>query len=280
MEKGIIIANPEDFEKKKQELIGAGPNNLHIVTDFDKTLAKAFVKGQKAHTMVAQLREGNYISKEYVDQAFALYEYYHPFEVSHDIPQEEKNSKMVEWWTKHLELFIKHGLRKKVIKHVIKDNKLVLRDGTLELFKLLKKAEIPMIIFSGSIGDIIEEYLKFKKILNKDVHIIANFLEFDENEKAIGYKSKIIHTFNKNEGQVKTGPFYPEIKKRKNVILLGDNLGDLGMAEGLEHNSIIKIGFLNENVENLLDKFKEQFDVIILDDGPMDFVNRLVEKII
>jgi len=33
-----------------------------------------------------------------------------------------------------------------------------------------------------------------------------------------------------------------------------------------------KIGFLNENQAGNLEEFKKNFDVIILDDGSMDFV--------
>ena len=81
-------------------------------------------------------------------------------------------------------------------------------------------------------------------------------------------------------------------------MLLGDNIGDLGMSEGLEHNSIIKIGFLShknplgfsgcrkssisqhkKKEKILLEKFKENYDVIILNDGSMDFVNDLIKEI-
>jgi 5'-nucleotidase len=52
------------------------------------------------------------------------------------------------------------------------------------------------------------------------------------------------------------------------------------MSEGLEHENIIKIGFLNENIKESLSEYKKNFDVIILDDGPMDFVNDLLKNIL
>ena len=64
------------------------------------------------------------------------------------------------------------------------------------------------------------------------------------------------------------------------MILLGDNLEDIGMIEGFDYENLIKIGFLNENVEENLLEFKKNFDAIILNDGEMDFVNKLLKEII
>ena len=66
------------------------------------------------------------------------------------------------------------------------------------------------------------------------------------------------------------------IKDRKNVILLGDNIEDIAMIEGFDYNNLLKIGFLNYEVEKNLDKFKQDFDVLVLNDGEMDFVNDLI----
>ena len=112
------------------------------------------------------------------------------------------------------------------------------------------------------------------------MRIIANFYKTDKNGDIKGYKSKVIHTFNKNEYAVKDTPYNKTIKKRKNVILLGDNLGDLGMSKGITHDTIIRIGFLNDKIKELLPCFKKNYDVVILNDGPMDFVNDLIKDII
>lgn len=39
------------------------------------------------------------------------------------------------------------------------------------------------------------------------------------------------------------------IENRDNVILLGDSIGDAGMADGMPHcNAVLKIGFLYDHV--------------------------------
>jgi cytosolic 5'-nucleotidase 3 len=281
MEKdNIIIPNKEEFEKKKGIFIETGKENFHIISDFDRTLTKAFAENEEKHSSFSWIRENEYLGPKYTKEAYRLFEIYYPLEISPELSQEEKNSKMNEWWEKHIQLFIDNGLNKEIIEKTIKENDIELRNNCKRLIQTLEKENIPLLILSAGLGDVIKGFLEKEKIMNNKIHIISNFFEFDKDEKAVGYKSKIIHTFNKNESSVKNTPYYEEIKTRKNVILLGDNLGDLMMSEGIDHNSIIRVGFLNENEEKLLEQFKDNFDVIILNDGPMDFVNDLVKEII
>jgi|TARA_B100002003_G_C14121979_1_gene539682 5'-nucleotidase len=279
MDKNIIIPNKEEFEKKKGLFIETGKENFHIISDFDRTLTKAFKDNGEDNNSFSWINENKYLDPKYVEEANKLYNIYYPIEVSKDINQEEKNSKMQEWWKKHMQLFIDYGLNKHIIEGVIKDNKIGLRDGCKEFIQSLEELNIPLLILSAGLGDMIESFLIKENIMHSKLHIIANFFDFDKDGKIKGYKSKIIHTFNKNESSIKNTPYYNEIKERKNVLLIGDNLGDLSMSEGLDHNAIIKIGFLNKKEEHLLDKFKDNFDVIILKDGTMNFINDLIKEI-
>ncbi len=279
-QKQVIIPDPGEFEKKKKEFIKAGKDSFHIVSDFDGTLTKAFMKGKRYHSTFSTIYEGNYLSEDYSKKAYALYSKYYPIEISNNIPLKEKNKKMLEWWKKHLNLMIKCGMSVDVVNNIAKKNKIKLRTGASKFMDLLMKNRIPLLIFSAGVGNLIETYLESEKKLYKNIHLISNFYEFDKNGKVKGFKSKIIHTFNKNEVQVKDTPYYNDIKQRKNVLLLGDNIGDIGVSEGLEHDTIIRIGFLNDNVKELLDDYKKAFDVVILNDGPMDYVNKLVKNIL
>ncbi len=49
----------------------------------------------------------------------------------------------------------------------------------------------------------------------------------------------------------------PKFEARKNIVLMGDSLGDLHMAEGIPNpNVILKIGILNRNTPENLIKYK------------------------
>ncbi|MBU2415738.1 hypothetical protein KKH86_00740 [Patescibacteria group bacterium] len=69
------------------------------------------------------------------------------------------------------------------------------------------------------------------------------------------------------------------IKNRKNVLLLGDSFGDTEMINGFDYDNLIKIGFLNENVKENLEEYKKNYDVVILNDGSMEYVNDLLNEI-
>jgi 5'-nucleotidase len=73
---------------------------------------------------------------------------------------------------------------------------------------------------------------------------------------------------------------YAQIQERKNVILLGDTLGDVQMIEWFDYKNLLKIWFLNDEKKTHLKSFTEVYDVVILNDGPLDFVNELLQKII
>ncbi|MFA5931262.1 MAG: haloacid dehalogenase-like hydrolase [archaeon] len=274
----IIISNPKQFEEKRKRILMSGAKNLHLVTDFDKTLSKAFDKNKKIHTIIAQVREGKYLSEEYTKKAFELHAKYYPIEISHNISLKEKLPLMEKWWGTHINLLAANGMNKKIVKDIAK-NKIILRKGTLELIKELNKKKIPLLILSAGLGDIIEEIFKFNNIKSKNTNTISNFFKFDKKGNVTGYKGKIIHSLNKEESEIKNTPYFKKIKNRKNIILLGDSLDDLKMIEGIHYNEIIKIGFLNDKIEENLELYKKAYDVIILNDGTMEFATKLIKEI-
>ncbi|MBU1349747.1 hypothetical protein KJ978_03455, partial [Patescibacteria group bacterium] len=46
-----------------------------------------------------------------------------------------------------------------------------------------------------------------------------------------------------------------------------------------DYDNLIKIGFLNENVKENLEEYKKNYDVVILNDGSMEYVNDLLNEI-
>lgn len=276
---GEYITNPKEVERKIKSWKEDGPSQLHVVADFDKTLTRLFPSGKKVPSTYALLREGKYLTEDYASRAYQAFDKYHPYEIDPHLSMKEKCARMQEWWQVHWELMVECGMDKETIKDLIKKQKLQLREGGIDFFKFLAAERIPLLIFSSGIGDIIKEFLEDKKLSTPNVHLVANFFEFDQKGKTVGYQKPLIHVFNKNETEIKGTPYYRAIKDRKNVLLLGDILGDLQMTEGIRHEEILKVGFLNEEKDKLLKSYAEAFDVVILDDGPLDYVNELLEKV-
>jgi len=274
----IHIANQETFQKKIDQIKADGTKNLHVISDFDRTLTTAYVNGKKMRSSYSLIREGNYLSPEYVKKAFYLFDEYHPYEIGQKISDEERNVKMIEWWTKHFALMKECGLNEEIFDDIIAKNKMNSRKGLTTFFNLLENKNIPLLIFSAGLGNLISKFLNSKNLITPNVHIIANFYNFEKGELK-GTQGKFIHTFNKNEYEIKDTKYYQEIQQRKNVILLGDSLGDLGMTEGIEHDTILKIGFLNYDNDESLQVYKEKFDILILHDGTLDKVNEIIESL-
>jgi len=283
MEKGndIHIKNSTEFHRKIQQFRKAGPTSFHLVSDFDRTLTKAFIDGKKFFSSYALIREGKYLTPEYPERAHALFDKYHPYEIDETLSIEEKNKQMNQWWAEHFELMKECGMNQGVIKDIVAKGRIEFREGALEFLDVLSQHNIPLLIFSAGVGDIIKELLLSERKLTSNIHLLSNFYLFDEQGIVIGKKnSNFIHTFNKNEVEVKKTPYYKEIASRKNVLLLGDSLGDLGMSEGIEHELIIRVGFLNEEKKKMLEKYMQEFDVVITDDEEMGYVQEMVREIL
>ncbi len=278
--KDIIIPNSEELERTKQLILNQRKENIHIVTDFDRTLTKVFVNGKKVLSLAAILREGGYLTEDYRKKAFALFHEYHPIEISQELSLEEKKRAMQEWWTAHFDLLIKSGLNRRDLEKVIQDKRVKLRAGALDLIDLLHEKEIPLVIISADgLGDAIPMLFKREGRLYENVHIITNFYIWDKSGNAIGVKKPIIHSMNKDETSIKEYPFYNTIKNRRNVILLGDSPEDVNMVHGFNYRNIIKVGFLNDKAEENLELYKKIFDIVLLNDASMHYINELLKEI-
>ncbi len=274
----IIIGKREEFEEKKKKILEAGADKFHVLADFDRTLTRCFIGKEKSPPPMMVLRNGKYLTSDYVKKSTALFDKYHPIEIASNVHYEEKVKKMREWWETHFKLLIDTGLNKNTLKRFVKDVKLEFREGTKEFLYFLNKKNIPLVIISSSgLGSVIPMYLEKEGLMYENISVVANLFEFNNKGIVRKVKEPIIHVLNKSEVSLKNLPIYGELEKRKNVMLLGDQLGDLGMVKGFNYDNLISIGFLNENIKENLEIYKKNFDVVIPNDGSFDFINEFLK---
>ncbi|KAJ7547286.1 hypothetical protein O6H91_08G078400 [Diphasiastrum complanatum] len=151
---GVVIRDPLDLEKKKRAIRSAGLSKLQVIADFDMTLTKYKVNGERGQSSHALLHQGN---AEYDLKRRQLFNHYYPLEVSSTIPVDEKTKLMEEWWEKTHSLLIEGGLNHAAIVQSVKNAVINFRDGVVELFELLESSGVPLLIFSAGLADIIEE---------------------------------------------------------------------------------------------------------------------------
>ena len=283
MNRNIVIPNHKKLEKLKEQISKEGVEKLHVLADFDRTLTYAFARGEKVPSIISILRSsGKYLGEDYAKKALALYEKYHSIEIDPKIPFEEKKKAMYEWWKTHFDLVIRSGLNRNHLDEVVASGKMKFRQGALEFFDFLHKHKIPLIIMSASGlgGSVIAALLEKENRLYRNIYIISNSLVWDKNGKAIDIKKPIIHCLNKDETILKNFPCYKTIKERKNVLLLGDNLEDVKMIKGFDYDNLIKIGFINEDVEKNLKYYSKVYDALIINDFSMDYINKILKEMI
>lgn len=280
MEIDVVIADKKGLEEKNRIFFREGREKIHVVADFDRTLTKAYVNGEYIPSTIALLRNKDYITKDYSKKAKELAAKYHPIEKNPDIPPEEKKKKMEEWWTSHFRLLIESGLNRKHLEKIVQSKELQFREGALEFFDILHEAKIPMVIISSTgVGDVIPMLFQREGRLYDNIHFITNLYSWDKDGNATGIKKQIITSMNKDETAIQHFPVFNLIKNRKNVLLLGDSIGDLGMVKGFEYDNIIKIGFLNDETEKHIKDYRKNFDIVMLNDASMNYVAELMGEI-
>ncbi len=306
----IYILDKISFEKKINKLKADGSINLHIISDWDSTLTKKFFNGEGVGSSFAKLKNNSYLDNDYSSKAESLRNEYRPIQLADDISLDIKSRKMLEWWKKHLDLLICSGMHRNIIMDIISKKEIHPRDGFFEFLDILQKNRIPMFIFSAGLGDFIKEFLISEEKLTDNVNIISNFFKFSEFGKAVSYYELIVHNFNKGEIFINDFSNYENIKDiaediknhtnsmslanskgrpicsnnnvlcyRKNAILLGDSIDDAKIIAGSNFDCVIKIGFLNYDVDELLDAYSKNFDVLILNDSSLDYINNLLKEI-
>lgn len=286
MNKDVIISNLKDFERKKKEIISQGVEHFQVVTDFDRTLTKNVVNGKESPTTWGLIRFEGSLGSDYFKEAQKDFDYYRPIELDQTISLEEKTKKMIEWWERHFALLFKHGFSKQLIDKIISEDRIVLREGVLEFIDFLHEKNIPLIILSAGIGDLIKSRLEKDGRLYENVHIVSNFAKFDESGKAIGIFSQIITAVNKHETEIHKLPIYEDLLKRKNVLLLGDSLDDLWMISGFPYSNLLNVCFFGDGLEFKENKFEgnvksfmENYDVVLLNDPDFSWINEFVKEL-
>jgi len=279
----IIYSNKENFLETLENIKKDWINNLHVLADFDRTLTSAYIKWKKTWSLVSVLRtEEAQLWWECAKEDTKLFEKYFPIEISNKIGLEEKKEKMIEWWMASFNLFIKHNLNKNALKDIAKTDKLQLRKYSELFLNNLVKSDIPLVIISASwIWKLsIQYFLEYRKIFFKNIDIISNDFIWDENGVAKSFKFPIIHSFNKSETVLEKFPeIHNKIENRKNVILLWDSLWDPHMVDWFEYKNLLKIWFLNEKEDELLESYKEKYDVIITWDWDFWIINEIMKEI-
>jgi HAD superfamily hydrolase (TIGR01544 family) len=286
-----LIRDPIDFARKRASVISAGICGTHFVVDFDRTLTTYLVKngarGDSCHGIIEK-RPG------IAEKAAALNTYYYAIETNPLISKEAKTPFMIEWYDAVNEMLSSSGITRQDIASDVTSARLELRYGMRTLLNAARDVSLPVTIFSAGIGDVIMEVLMQRWAghepmsltpLPRSLRVVSNWMTWlngNPEANCIGWSSPLIHMFNKHATSLKSHDFI-ELAQRKAVVLVGDSEGDITMADGLEAEIVLKIGFLNIAATappHLIDHYSQIYDIVFLDDAPAWEVEDIIRELL
>ncbi|KAM7538357.1 hypothetical protein Aperf_G00000067574 [Anoplocephala perfoliata] len=277
-------------------MIDHGPKDLQVISDFDWTLSRAVTKeGEMNPTCHGIFEKDPEITSEARNKLRMLKQTYGAVEFDKNIPSSLKIPYMFEWWDISHRVIVSCNIRKQTLRSTVYKSNLQLRDRVPEFMTILNKHNIPIVIFSAGLGNVIELVLEKEGLLYDNVKIASNFMNFNEEGLLASFQSSIIHTFNKTFGSLALSNEDRKLfSKKRCILLLGDSLYDHHMADGLveddsydyvskkDSSVLFKIGFLNGKIETLLEEYMELYDIVLTrSDGfdlPLEIVNCIVES--
>ena len=142
---------------KKLDVIKLTKENFYVLIDFDRTLTK-----------------GNSISGWRVLYYSDLLgeDFRKKYDEIHD-----KNDETWEYrFEAYIDLLHEKNLDNKIIKEAVKRTELQLRDGAREFLTKMKDMNIPVIIISCSLKNVIKEYLEFNNCYYHNIYIYIYIL--------------------------------------------------------------------------------------------------------
>lgn len=273
----FTVTNKKLFDQKLKKIQEDGLEKLQIISDFDRTLTKAFSEEGKIMSIWKYLEKSNYLGDEYGIETEKKFNKYYPQEHNTDLTKEGRAKILDQWWSEVNELLIKYKFSEDIVKRIAQNDLSIFRDYFGEFISYLNQNEIPLLIFSAGIGNIIREMIKHHYSY-ADFDLISNFFKFNDDGYAIEYSKPVINSANKDHISMKEDI----VKKRHgktNLILMGDSLDDPEMAKNIHYENILLIGFLNDKVDYLKEKYNQIYDVVITGDPSLEWVVNLIKSL-
>lgn len=258
--------------KEKIKQISLTSHNYAVLIDFDKTMTT--MDSDDSWTVI---QNPAFLDPNLSICSNTLAKKYCPIEMDYQIPQEEKYAHMVDWYTQVLDLYYQYGLTKDILISCVKCGNLTLRNGLKDFLFTLFKHQVPVIILSAGIGNVIEEVLTLHQCFYENIYIMSNFFTFEHN-KLLPFSSPIIHTCNKNIATLPT-TIKKKLEQKDYLLLFGDFIEDLYMVPKEFLPKTLSFGFLEKNIKQNLKPYQDVFDVVLTDNTSFYEVQDMINSL-
>jgi len=254
----------EGWHRKRSTFSFVRAEHLLVITDFDATLTTG--DSQQCHDLCA---ESPIMSTDFRDKFAPLLDW----AANPDIDG-------VEWWDRAHALMVRYGCPKRqLIPRIVREAKMTPRPGSLELLKRLEELDIPVLIVSAGLSDIIEEFLRQHGALSENVTVCSNRLNYaaDMSPKTVSPEPPIT-SFTKQYAYASSSSFFEQHAARKTLLVLGDSVTDVDASKNVPYDHCLSVGFLNSRPDGMA--HAKAFDAVVLGDhGSLLPVADLIDEV-
>lgn len=242
------------ISSKKLDRIKLTKENFYVLIDFDRTITKGnSISGWRVLYYSGLL--GDDFAKRY------------------DKIHDEHHETWEYRFKAYIDLLREKGLNNELVKEAVKNTVLELRDGAKEFLTQMHDLNIPVIIISCSLKNVIKEYLEFHNCYYNNIAIYSNYYDIEEEGKNDIYEvtpnSKNKIAFSKELNKI--------IETKAYVLLFGDIADDINMVSKDKLNETITVGFLDKNIEENLELYKSTFDIVLTENSSFQEIKDLIE---
>lgn len=256
------ITNKEKLNKFKNL------NNYFVITDFDRTLTTA--ESEPTMGVIPQ-----YLGGECLEKRTKIYEHYRPLELDYTIEENKKQQIMKEWAKESFTLLTQYITREGIENALVNAN-LHLRPGAKEFLEEMNNNNIPVIIMSSGIGNIVKAFLEKENCMFNNIRIVSNFFEFNNGITTINMEN-IMATSNKEYSRIPEN-IRNELEEREKALVMGDLIEDIKMIDKKKLQNTLTFGFLDENIEQNLERYKNNFDIVLTKNDDFNTIRNIIKN--
>ncbi|MBO5479501.1 MAG: haloacid dehalogenase-like hydrolase [Clostridia bacterium] len=261
------------IKEEKLKNISLTYNNFIVLMDFDRTITTSDSLGSWA-----VLENPKFMNPKFKEETKSLVDAYYPYELDYSISEKTKAKYMDEWYHKNMDLLYEYNLTNSILLDCVKDSHIKFHRGCKDFLKKLNELQIPVIILSAGIGNVIIELLKQNNCFYSNIHVTSNFIQF-ENNNMLPFSDSMIHTSNKSINRL---PLHlkKEVLSKDYILLFGDLIEDLNMVKGQDVQNVISFGFLENRVSENLEHYKKAFDIVLTGDSSFVEIDKILDKLL
>ena len=248
---------------KKLNKIQLSKDNFYVLIDFDRTLTKG-----NSISCWRVLYYSNLFGNDFQEKYDRIHDKTFPNEnESRKIKKQAYSDRFEEY----MMLLKQNGFNDEIARSAVQKTNLQLRDGAKEFLKQMNDMNVPVIIISCSIGNVLTEYLNFNNCNYDNIHTYANYYNHNGNHMCN------VTPYNKNEISF-SKEVKDKIKNRKYILLIGDLIEDISMITKNKLDNTITVGFLDKKISEKLQKYQEHFDIVLTDNSSYNELSVILPK--